>query len=179
MSRLKNKKELSLIKILIVILIILLILTAIINISSRNKKNNNNTGSSEISISKEKIDIQENDEELQKVKSMSERNRIEYYVSQYIKLLEEQKYDEAYSLLNSDYKKNYFKTQKDFEEYCKEKFSSMLNVKYDNFERNGEIYVLWLTITDAIKGNKTSGEQINFVVKENSFNNYELSFSKI
>ena len=34
----------------------------------------------------------------------------------------------------------------------------------NNFERNGEIYVLWITIADAINGSKESAKQINFVI---------------
>lgn len=117
--------------------------------------------------------------ELQRIKSMNERTRIEYYVANYIELIEEKDYDKAYRLLNSSYKKNYFSTQNEFEDYCKNTFSSMLDVQYENFERNGDIYVVWLTITDAISGRKDSGIEMNFVIKENSFNDYELSFSKV
>ncbi|MBR3697799.1 MAG: hypothetical protein IKM97_06070 [Clostridia bacterium] len=117
--------------------------------------------------------------ELERIKSMEERTRIEYYVANYLKLIENEQFDKAYRLLNREYRKNYFRTQDEFEEYCNKTFSKMLHIEYDNFERNGDIYVLWITINDAINGKRNEGKQMNFVVKENNFNDYELSFSKI
>ena len=51
--------------------------------------------------------------------------------------------------------------------------------KFFLLERNGDIYVVWISVGDAINGSKDSAKTINFVVKENDFNDYELSFSKI
>ena len=166
------------------VLIMVIIIALLVGISVLIKMNNNKNGETQkadkdVSISQEKIAEYKSDEELEKIKSMNERTRIEYYISNYMKLLEEQNYDKAYSLLNKTYKNNYFKTQKEFEEYCEKNFPIMMNITYDNFERNGEIYVIWITVTDAIRGSKEAGKEINFVVKENTFNDYELSFSKI
>lgn len=117
--------------------------------------------------------------ELDKLKNMTERARIEYYSTKFLNYIESGKYSEAYALLNSTFRRNYFSSsEKDFETYCKEKFPKMMDVKYSNIERNGDVYVLWLTITDAINGAKGEGQEINIVVKENTYNDFELSFSK-
>ena len=169
--------------ILLVIALIVLLLIIVSRVITKPKKeveiSNNKTLIYNGVVNDENIDIQAEQAELNKIKGMNERTRIEYYVSNYIKMIEEKEYDKAYSLLNKEYKKNFFNTQKDFENYCEKTFPQMADIQYTNFERNGEIYVIWLTITDAINGTKNSGVEMNFVVKEHSFNDYELSFSVI
>ena len=177
MSKIKQKKPNSMF-VLIIILIVLIVTSFIISLTGK-KKNNNVQTEQNITVSYEKIEEVSNQEELQKIKAMNERTRIEYYVSKYMKLIENEEYEEAYGLLNRDYKKNYFKTQKEFADYCKNTFPRMADISYDNFERNGDIYVVWISVGDAINGSKDSAKTINFVVKENDFNDYELSFSKI
>ena len=109
---------------------------------------------------------------------MTERNRIEYYITKFINYAMDGEYEKAYDLLNKDYRKTYFPTENDFKEYAQTTFTKMVNVEYTNFERNGEIYVSWLTLTDAINGKKDDGKEFNFVVEEKDFNDFELSFSK-
>ena len=166
---------------LVIILFVLLLIVLLKNINS---KSNNNTVKNEVTnvsalADTEIIEQVKDSSELERIKKMNERTRIEYYVANYIKLIEKKDYDKAYSLLYIDYRDNYFKTQEEFEDYCKEVFSGMFDIQYDNFERNGDIYVVWITITDTINGKKGSGKELNFVIKENDFNDYELSFSKI
>jgi len=126
------------------------------------------------SITKSKEQI-----ELEKIQNMSERNRIEYYAKTFLNYVETAEYSEAYSLLNIDFRKNYFSSsEKEFEEYCKSTFPQMMDVQFTNIERNGDVYVIWVTITDVINGTKDSGREFNIVVKENNYNDFELSFSK-
>lgn len=180
MKRRKNSNRIILLVIALLVLLLIIIFAILSNMKNSAEINSNkNLGNVNISVQDQNIDIQANKTELERIKSMNERTRIEYYVANYIEMLENGEYDKAYSLLNKDYKKNYFKTQSDFEEYCKKTFSKMLSVEYTNFERNGDIYVVWITMTDAINGTKNSGKEMNFVVKENTFNDYELSFSVI
>lgn len=115
--------------------------------------------------------------EMKRLESMSERARIEYYITKFINYIELKDYDSAYELLNAKYKKNYFSSVKSFREYCESNFYTMMNIEYTNFERNGDVYVSWVQITDAVNGKKDSGKEVNFVVKENGFNDFELSFS--
>ena len=107
---------------------------------------------------------------------MSEQKRIEYYTSEFIKALEARNTSYAYKMLNADFKKNYFNTEEAFEEYIKKYFPKETSVKYNNMERLGDIYVLDLEIKDIL-----SSDPNNFncyiVVKENDYNDFELSFS--
>lgn len=167
--------------ILVIVLVALLLIVIFCIISSRKNNVTYERSSANvvgIEVTDNSIDELEDKTELDRVKSMNERTRIEYYVSKYIKLIENGEYETAYSFLNSDYKNNYFKSLREFEEYCKNNFSSMQDVKYENFERNGDVYVLWVTLEDTINGRQNAGKDMNFVVKENGFNDYEISFSK-
>ena len=114
----------------------------------------------------------------EKLMAMGERDRMEYYVSNFITLVERKKYEEAYNLLYDDFKKNYFPTAGQFQSYAEKNFPSMASLDFTNIERNGDTYVLWLTITDVINGSKNdAGKEINFVVRENDVNDIDLSFS--
>lgn len=175
----RKKNSDSKIILLVIALIVLLLIIIFTMIKNRQEEKAEKESSVNVIITAEELENRAEQAELEKIKSMNERTRIEYYVSKYVQLIEKEEYDKAYDLLNNAYKKNYFKTQKDFKEYCQKTFSNMLNVDFINFERNGEIYVIWVTITDAINGTKGEGLEMNFVVKENDFNDYELSFSVV
>ena len=53
------------------------------------------------------------------LRNMTEKERIKTYVSKYISYIENLDYEKAYSLLNEDFKQNYFKTIEEFETYAK------------------------------------------------------------
>ena len=107
---------------------------------------------------------------MSRLKGMTERARIEYYVTKFMDYVEAEDYENAYDLLNNDYKNNYFQSRTKFEEYADKNFSKMMDIDYTNFERSGDVYVIWMTVTDAINGGPNSGKEFNFVVKENDYN---------
>lgn len=109
---------------------------------------------------------------------MGERDRMEYYVSSFMKAIENEEYQKAYDMLYDEFKQNYFKTLADFENYVKTKFPSMSSMEYTNIERNGTVYVLWVTISNPLSG-KDSSREMNFVIQENDLNDFDLSFSVI
>ena len=111
------------------------------------------------------------------LKGMLERDRVEYYVSYFVKLIEEKKYEKAYEMLYDDFKTNYFQTLSEFEEYCGSHFSSMMNLEFTNLERNGEYYVIMVNVQDMISGKKDEHEEYYFVVRENRVNDIDISFS--
>lgn len=121
-----------------------------------------------------------NNEEIQKLQKMNERDRMQYYFGKYIKYIENKQYYRAYDMLYSEFKEKYFPTFEDYFEYAKEKYPfDLIAVEYDNIERNGDIYVLWVTIVDPISGNPTAEDKLkqNIVIKENDFGDFVLSFS--
>ena len=113
---------------------------------------------------------------LSKLSEMNERSRMEYYVSEFISAIEAENYEAAYQMLYSDFKDKYFPSISDFESYAKGKFPSMISLDYTNIERNGDIYVMWVTIANPLSG-KNSGSEMNFVLREYGLNDFALSFS--
>jgi hypothetical protein len=182
MRKRKQKKiDTSFLMVFVVLFVLIIIFIAILNMINGGKEvvyQGNLSTNIEVDSGKDaNIVINQQDSETERISSMTERARIEYYATKFLNYVEAENYSEAYNLLNDTYKQNYFPTLSSFEKYAKSNFSKMMNIDYTNFERSGEVYVIWMTITDAINGGPDSGKEINFVVKENSYNDFELSFS--
>ncbi len=177
----KDEKN-KILKSIIILLVILVILITILVYAKKNTSNNKKTAN--ITIANDIIETDANYNEIsnnnmkEKLLNMSERGRMEYYVSNFINLVEKKKYEEAYNLLYEDFQKNYFPTAGQFETYAKKEFPNMGNLEFDNIERNGNTYILWVTIKDLINGKKDDvGKEYTFVVRENAVNDIDLSFN--
>lgn len=169
--RVKKDRKPIIIGVVAVILITILIVI--------NKKDDNvnysNMTDEEISVAiQNKVDQMT----VNNLAGLGERDRIEYYVSSFIKDIEKGNYESAYGKLYEDFRKNYFPTLASFEEYAKTKFPKMFSLEHTNFERNGDVYVLWVTMSNPL-GSKDSGIEMNFVVQENGLNDFVMSFSVI
>lgn len=141
-----------------------------------------NKGTDYSKLTQEEISVMVDKEidqmEINTVASLNERDRIEYYVSKFVDAIEEKNYEKAYEMLYDDFKRNYFPTLSSFEKYAESKFSKVLSLDHTNFERNGDYYILWITMSDPLSG-KNSSKDMNFVVRENALNDFDLSFSVI
>ena len=161
------------------IIIFLSIIIAIIMISSffNLKKDEGEVDKAE--IAKQQADEEEKEKVITKLENMNERSRMEYYLSIFINYIENYDYESAYNLLYDEFKQNYFPTLNDFEKYAKETFPQMMNIEHYNIERNGDVYVLWIYISDIINGGPNDKKEMNVVIKENDFNDFVMSFSVI
>lgn len=155
--------------------VVILAIIAIVTIPKEEKLNYEEMTEEEIVVA---VEEEINDREIYELSTLGERERIERYISKFITFIEYGNYEDAYQLLNSEFKSNYFPTLTSFEDYAKTKFPKTCSLTHTNFERNGEVYVLWVTIT-SVSGSKDSGIDMTFVVKENDLNNFEMSFSVI
>lgn len=126
-----------------------------------------------------KTQEQINQEELETLKSMGEKGRMQFYFSKYISYIESKQYQKAYDLLYDEYKNNYFPEYQEFEKYVKDKYPELMGVEYLALQRQGQYYIFDVNITDMLN---TEQEQpvINqkFVIYENGFNDFVLSFQK-
>ena len=105
-----------------------------------------------------------------------EESRIKYYVGTFIStFIGDEKYEMAYELLSNGFKANYFNSFEKFENYAKEKYTDTPILSYGQIQREGELYIIDVTVSD-FQGKKETFTQ-TFVVKENDFNDYELAFS--
>ena len=53
----------------------------------------------------------------------------------------------------------------------------MADLDFTNIERNGNTYVMWVTITDVLNGKRDSGIAYNFVIEEIDINDINMAFS--
>lgn len=119
----------------------------------------------------------ENKAIVEKLSRMQERDRMEYYVSSFIRKIENKDYSSAYALLYDDFKQNYFPTEAEFESYCRKTFPKMIALTHDNIERSGDVYVMFTTLKDTISNSE--GREIKFIIQESNLNEFVISFSVI
>jgi len=118
-------------------------------------------------------------EEIQKdLYNKSEQERMQYYCANFFKLIDNDNFEEAYKLLYSEYKENFFPNINNFKRYFKEYFPSDFGLAYSNIERLGDIYVLNVSVKDTVNGSYGHNFNMYVVIKENALNDYVISFSR-
>lgn len=198
--RRKRRNSLEDYKINLIIAGIVLILMAVniimlikyLTIDENTQMQNSNTTASSVNTNTVLDDV--TDEE---GKQMSEQDRMRRYAIEFIDNLDNEEFDVAYGKLSEDFKKTYFPTQNEFEQYVRERIGTgELTINFRNIERlgnekTGNLYVLWVDVYDVLgneyvqnlEENMTEEEKeedsgnMNIVILEKDFNNYELSFS--
>lgn len=175
----KNNQSKNILKLLGLLFIILLVIIFILAfLITKNGSNTEEIEEERIITEEEVKEIQDNVRK-ESLADDGERDRMEYYFSEFIDAIEAGKYDEAYEMLYDDFKKNYFPALSDFEEYAKKTFPEFVSIEHTNFERNGTIYVMWIKMSDALNGTKDSAVELNVVIQEYDLNDFKLSFSVI
>ena len=109
-----------------------------------------------------------------KVAELPEKNRMQIYFGTFMQYIEDKKYDEAYNLLNENFKSNYFPSIEKFEEYV-QKYPKDITIEYQNLERQGELFVLTVQIKDVFDKNVEPITQ-RVVIRELEANKFTLSF---
>ncbi len=169
-----SKKE-KLLYLIVLLLIFAVLLSTILNLKMA--KNEMIGTQEEMTI--EELEEDTNQKMIEALQGMEERERMEYYFGIFLQYIEEEKYEKAYSLLYEDFKKAYFPTLEDFEKYIPTVFSEMSDIKHENIERNENMYILWISIIDAINGKPSEKKEMNIVIQENDYYDFVLSFSVI
>ena len=116
---------------------------------------------------------------MSRLKKMGERDRMEHYFGKYITYIEKKQYENAYDLLYPEFKNRYFKTFDEYKTYIQEKYpTGMISVNYNNIERQGDYYVLFLEIVDLSNSSKNDEKKITqkAVVYEKDYDDFVLSF---
>ena len=179
MSKLKNNIQMKyLVKIIIIILIFLIGLLTIIW-EVKNEKQSNIV---DVKIKNEKQQIQTikvpstEQEIIEELSTYKERDRMEYYCGIYFRHIENKEYKSAYNLLYSEFKQTYFPTLEEYIAYIQKTYSSLWALEYNDISREGSIYVLRLDVIDILESTEKSQR---IVVKENTYNDFVISFQVI
>lgn len=125
----------------------------------------------------EKISSEQNQLEL--LKKGTERDRIEYYCGQFFRYIENKNYEKAYQILYPDFRQKYFPTIEEFKKYVIKVYPKILAINYDDFDRQGNIYVTTVLIDDGLAKDNSKQFSQRIVVQENDYNNFVLSFQVI
>lgn len=169
----KKKKALK-IAIIITILVLILLL-AVLLLLNKNSKNKEQTDLEKANI---KYLESTNQKIVEDLSGKSEQQRMQYYCASFFKLIDNNNYEEAYKLLYSKYKENFFPTFNNFKRYFEEYFPQDFGLSYSNIERLGDIYVLTVKLTDTVNGSYGHNFDLYVVIQENALNDYVISFSR-
>ena len=166
-----NIKKIDIIDLVLAITVLILIFTNLIVYASSIKKEQKIAATGEIQEkienTPEKSEEELAAEELEELKKMTERDRMEHYFAKFIKYIKAKKYTEAYNLLYPE-----------FRDYAKKTYPSSVGFSYNNIERQGSIYVLMITVMDTNK-KVTDAKSQRIVIQEYDFNDFVLSFQVI
>lgn len=124
----------------------------------------------------EEVKEQTEEEKLLELKSMSEADRIYEYFSEYMRCIDLEDYEKAYSYLYPEFKQNYFPDQAQFEEYAKKEYPQYLGIQYEDIDRQGTYYILTVYIYDALADVIDTYVEQKFVIYETTFGEFVLSF---
>ena len=183
----KKTKNNSFYKILIIatgILIILNILFFYIKVIVPNNKKKDTilryeqyySGELEISslgdLSKTEEEIKK--EEIDKLKTMTEKERIKTYLVKYLMHIESQEYEQAYNLLYPDFKENYFEEINKYKNYVNKLYPDTIILQYGNMERQGYYFIISVDIIDPTA--EKSAFSMKYIVYEKDYNDFIISF---
>ena len=170
-----DKKKKKIYISIIVVLILLIVLVSVAVSLKQNADNNKYKAAGENGVTYDDI---EKEIMTEKLSNMKERDRMEYYITTFLNYAEDGNYSKAYKMLYENFRSKYFPTELSFEDYCDKHFISMEDKDFTNIERQDNTYYMWVTIKDVLNGKKNDpGEEYTFVIRENSLNDIELSFS--
>ena len=184
---------------LIILFIVILLMTVnlIILIKYLSDNDSNQSQDTKINIAQASYNTVVEDITYEEGLDMPEQDRMRRYAIEFIDNLDNEEFAEAYGKLNEDFKKNFFPTQNEFEQYVKERIGTgELTINFKNIERQGNektgnLYILWVDVydvlgneyVDKLEENMTEEEKeddsgnMNIVILEKNFDDYELSFS--
>ena len=163
-----NKKK-KRIKILLIVCTILILLLLIIIVAMIPKDETEEDENLTIITEEEKEEVEKN-----VARALPEKQRIEYYIASYVKNIERGEYKKNYDTLADKFKQNYFPTYEKYIEYVKKTYSSLTKVQYNDMQRQGNYYILDITITNL--GDIQDEITQKFVIYEESLMSYKLSF---
>lgn len=167
-----KKKVVNLLLIIVVLIMIAINILIYIknNSANENEALNENVQASNESLNEKEIENTINS----RIEGMPDRNRMQVYFGTFITYIENNEYEKAYALLNENFKNNYFKTLSSFESYF-ENYPKNIMVNYTDIDRQGELYILTVEISDMFD-EETEPISQRVVIRENDLNDFTLSF---
>ena len=106
----------------------------------------------------------------------NEAEKVQYNIQLWFYAINDGDYVYAYNKLDETYRNNNFPTQADFENYMKTTFYAYNKLGYTSYEKNGDLYIYKMVITNSEDSTQTIEKQ--FVVKLLEGTDFVMSFEK-
>ena len=106
----------------------------------------------------------------------NEAEKVQYNIQLWFYTINDGDYAYAYNKLDQTYRNNNFPTQVDFENYMKTTFYAYNKLGYTSYEKNGDLYIYKMVITNSEDSTQTIEKQ--FVVKLLEGTDFVMSFEK-
>ncbi len=105
----------------------------------------------------------------------NEQKKAQMNIDKWVQMLNNRDYKSAYEVLDQTFRENTFKTQEIFEKYMRAKYPLDYSTHYINYDKNGELEILTVELTDITGKNKNTSE-LKIVMKLEKDFKYILSF---
>lgn len=113
---------------------------------------------------------------IEQYQSVDDAGKVQLNIQRFFDAINDGDYKYAYNKLDQTYRNNNFPTQADFENYMKTTFYSQNKLGYTSYEKNGDLYIYKMVITNA--DNETQTIEKQFVVKLLEGTDFVMSFEK-
>ena len=100
--------------------------------------------------------------------------KVSMCVDRFMKAINDENYEFAYSLLASGFKNNYFKTKEQFVTYAKQNLVGRDKITHKTIDSEEEIYIYTVILEN--KDALVNAKELTFIVKLKEETNFELSF---
>lgn len=118
----------------------------------------------------------ESKEYIEKYEKAKNKDKGIMNVDRFFEMLNMKDYKLAYSVLDEEFRANYFKTQADFEKYIKQYMFTYNNVKYKTYsDQIGSLIIYGITLTDATQEDSKE-VNCNIIMKLLEDNKFVMSF---
>lgn len=104
--------------------------------------------------------------------SSTKTQQVGMSIERFVNAIYDENYTFAYSVLASEFKENYFKTQEQFETYMKQNFIKSKQISYGETRTEGDIHIFTVAIGDEGSSSITK----KFVVRLGEGTSFEISF---
>ena len=108
--------------------------------------------------------------------SSTDEKKVQFNIQKFFDAINDGDYAYTYNKLDQTYRNNNFPTQVDFENYMKTTFYAYNKLGYTSYEKNGDLYIYKMVITNREESTQTIEKQ--FVVKLLEGTDFVMSFEK-
>lgn len=95
-------------------------------------------------------------------------------IERFIRMLQNESYTYAYTLLSSGFRNNYFTTQDQFTNYVKQHIPKKAKISFDIVKSEGDLYMCTVSIQSTQNSEQTMTK--TFIVRLGQDTNFEISF---